>query len=69
MEGARRRRLVSEKVYCEISGFELGKVRNERWRKKGLPYYKIGRSVRYDEDEIYAYLQRCRVETRQDGGK
>jgi hypothetical protein len=65
---AGRKRMVSEKVYAELSGFELGKIRNDRWKKKGLPYYKIGRTVRYDEDEIYAYLQRCRVETRQGGG-
>ena len=61
---------VSEKVYAELSGFELGKIRNDRWRKKGLSFYKIGRTVRYDLDEIYEYLEKCRVECRQvDGGK
>lgn len=59
---------VSEKVYAELSGFELGKIRNDRWRKKGLSFYKIGRTVRYDLDEIYEYLEKCRVECR-DGAK
>jgi hypothetical protein len=63
-----RKKLVSEKVLAEITGFELAKIRNDRWRRKGLPFYRIGRTIRYDLDEIYAALEKCRVETRQTDG-
>ncbi len=65
---AGRKKLVSEKVLCEITGWELSKVRNDRWRKRGINYFKLGRSVRYDEAEIYEYLQRCKVQCR-DGAR
>jgi excisionase family DNA binding protein len=34
-----------------------------QWRsqRRGLPYLKIGRAVRYDPAEVQAYLEGCRV--------
>jgi excisionase family DNA binding protein len=29
----------------------------ERWRKDGLPYIKVGRSVRFEKDEVLKWLK------------
>ena len=37
-------------------------LRNERQQGRGLPYYRIGRSVRYRLSDVLKHLERCRVE-------
>ncbi len=34
-----------------------------QWRsqKRGIPYLKVGRAVRYDPADVQAYLEGCRV--------
>jgi hypothetical protein len=37
-------------------------LRNERHLRKGCPYLKMGRSVRYRIEDILDYMARCRID-------
>jgi excisionase family DNA binding protein len=52
--------LTAEEVSA-ITGLSAETLAQWRSQKRGLPYLKIGRTVRYDPAEVQAYLERCRV--------
>jgi len=56
-------RFLSEVEVSEITGRALQTLRNERHRGQGIPYYKVGRSVRYSMADIRQFMQACRIET------
>ena len=56
-------RWVSEKEVSRITGFALPTLRNDRHLKKGIPYMKRGRSVRYCLKDIQEFMERRRVNT------
>jgi hypothetical protein len=47
---------LNEKEIANDFRLSLSKVRQDRMRGKGFPYVKIGKSVRYNIDDIYEYL-------------
>lgn len=50
-------RLVSKKELGEILGFSVGKI--EKLMNEGsLKYYKIGRNVRFDLDDLKSSLKK-----------
>lgn len=60
---------MSEKLLnpCEVSeltGIPTATLAQWRYRKQGMPYLRIGRLVRYDQADVIAWLQRCRIEVR-----
>ncbi len=52
--------LTAEEVSA-ITGLSVETLAQWRSQKRGLPYLKVGRAVRYDPGEVQAYLERCRV--------
>ena len=56
-------RWVNEKEVSRITGFALPTLRNDRHLKKGIPYMKRGRSVRYCLKDVHNYMEARRVET------
>lgn len=38
---------IDEKIVSKITGRAIQTLRNDRFHRRGIPYYKIGRSVRY----------------------
>jgi len=53
---------LSEKEVATITGRALSTLRNERFMRKGLPYYKIGgRSIRYKTEDVIAYMEARRI--------
>jgi excisionase family DNA binding protein len=52
--------LTAEQV-AELTSLSLDTLAQWRSQKRGIPYLKIGRAVRYDPAEVRAYLERCRV--------
>ncbi len=52
---------LNEKQVSDITGFSLPTLRNSRHLRKGFPYLKVGRSVRYDPDDIENFMQRHRI--------
>ncbi len=54
---------ISEKEVSEITSRALSTLRNERFLGKGIPYSKIGKSVRYRLDDVIEYMEARRIET------
>jgi hypothetical protein len=53
---------ITENQVSEITGLALQTLRNDRCQGKRLPYRKIGRSIRYRLDEVFAYIEAHRVD-------
>lgn len=56
--------LVSEIEAANILNLSVQTLRNWRNQRKGPPYVKIGRAVRYQMDDVSAYIDRHKVEPR-----
>lgn len=56
---------VSEKRVSQIIGRALSSLRNDRFNRRGLPYYKFGRAVKYRLDEVIKWAEARRVLTDQ----
>jgi len=54
---------IKEKEVAEITGRALSTLRNERFQGKGIPYSKIGKSVRYNYEEVINFMNERRIET------
>ena len=53
---------ITEREYAEISGKALPTIRNQRSMKKGCPFYRHGRAIRYRLDEVLMHCESGRVE-------
>ena len=49
-------KLITESAAAEILNISVNTLKKHRGTKRGLPYVKIERLVRYDIDEINRYL-------------
>ncbi len=56
-------RYLTEKEVAEITGRALSTLRNERFMGKGIPYIKIGKSVRYRLDDVTKFMDDRRIDT------
>lgn len=52
---------VNEKIAADILDVGVQSLRNDRSNHRGMPYVKIGRSVRYLMSDIESYLQSNRI--------
>ena len=48
---------ITEEEVSEKTGLAVQTLRNWRHMRRGLPYVKIGRSIRYGEMEVEAYMK------------
>jgi hypothetical protein len=55
--------LVDEKETARIMKRGVQTLRNDRALRRGLPFVKVGRSVRYDLEDIRKYIEQNRVNT------
>lgn len=46
----------------KFSGRKLQTLANERHQGRGIPYYKVGSSVRYKLADVISFMERHRVE-------
>jgi excisionase family DNA binding protein len=44
-----------------IELFNVDRSTIYEWRKAGLPYYKLGGSVRFNESEVLAWIEKNKV--------
>lgn len=49
--------LLNERQVAIILGLSRKTLSQWRWRKKGLQFIKIGRSIRYREEDIEEFLR------------
>ena len=54
-------RYLNEVQVAEITGRALSTLRNERARGIGIPYYKIGRSVRYNFKDVIQFMESHKI--------
>ena len=54
---------LNEKQVSEMTGRALSTLRNERFLGKGMPYIKIGKSIRYKLGDIITFMEAGRIET------
>ena len=52
---------VNEKKVSEITGRALPTLRNDRHTRRGIPYCKIGRSVRYALSDVIFYMESRKI--------
>ena len=61
---AKENRYVDENKVSKITGRAVQTLRNDRFLRKGIPYFKVGRSVRYDLQEVIDYMESRRIDTK-----
>lgn len=54
---------LNEKQVQEITGRALSTLRNERFHRRGIPYVKIGRSVRYNLEDVISFMEERKIKT------
>jgi excisionase family DNA binding protein len=55
------RKLLSPKDVAQLTGLSVETLAQWRSQKRGIPYLKVGRAVRYDLSDVQLYLEGCRV--------
>ena len=54
---------LTETETSELTSIPLSTLRNHRFERRGLPYIKLNRSVRYKTTDVVEYMDARRVET------
>lgn len=52
---------LSEVEIAELLNISIAKLRRDRWLGNGLPFVRIGRTVRYSREQIAKYLEQNTV--------
>lgn len=47
----------------ELLDITEASLAQDRYRNEGIPYIKIGKRVRYERDDVLAYLEQSKVQT------
>ena len=58
---SRDERWLDEKRVSEMIGLSLSTLRKQRFLSVGIPYYKLGRAVRYKLDDVISYMESKRI--------
>jgi excisionase family DNA binding protein len=61
MSAARFANLLTPGQVAAMTGVSKETLAQWRSQKRGIPYLKVGRVVRYDPADVQAYLEGCRV--------
>lgn len=48
---------LSEVEIAELLNLSIAKLRRDRWLGNGLPFIRIGRTVRYSREQITKYFE------------
>jgi hypothetical protein len=59
--------LRDEQETARRLGLSVQTLRNHRCQGVGLPYVKVGRSVRYSDQDVERFIAAHRIETRDSG--
>jgi hypothetical protein len=61
-------RYLNEFEVADIRNCAPQTLRNERCRRVGIPYCKVGRSVRYKLTDVLTFMERHRIELQSSHG-
>ena len=56
------KRYFNETETSRLTGIALSTLRNQRFLRRGLPYVKVGKSVRYDFMDIVSFMDSRKVQ-------
>ena len=56
-------RYLNEIEVSQLTGFALSTLRNKRFSGEGIPYIKVGRSVRYNYQDVIDYMEKRKIKT------
>jgi len=56
-------RYLTEKEVSEMTRIAPQTLRNNRFRGRGIPYCKIGRSIRYALSDVIQFMERGKIKT------
>jgi hypothetical protein len=54
-------RYLSERKVAEITGLSVQKLQQDRHYRRGIPYCKIGRTIRYPERDVLTFMEEHRI--------
>ena len=57
-------KFLKEKEVAELTSLALSTIRHHRLDRRGIPYIKVGRSVRYSLDDVLNFMERNKVKTK-----
>jgi hypothetical protein len=57
---------LTEKEVAEMTGRSVQSLRNDRSMKRGIPYFKLGKSVRYAINDVVSWMNSRRISTSDD---
>jgi predicted DNA-binding transcriptional regulator AlpA len=52
---------INENQVATLTGLSVNTLRGWRFNGKGFPYVKVGRSVRYQYQDVIAYMEDRRI--------
>ncbi|MDD3580567.1 MAG: helix-turn-helix domain-containing protein [Desulfobacca sp.] len=58
-----KKKYLKESEVSEMTNRSVATLRNDRYFRRGIPFIKVGRSVRYDLEEIIAWMEAHKVRT------
>jgi hypothetical protein len=61
--GIMKVKYLTEKQVAGITGRALQTLRNERFLGRGIPYVKVGRSVRYSLEDVVEFMESRKIGT------
>lgn len=53
---------MNDKEVAEQTGLSVHTLRRDRFRGQGIPYSKVGRSCRYSQADVTAFMEAHRIE-------
>lgn len=54
-------RYLNDFQVSEITGLAVSTLRNDRWLRRGIPYIKKGRAVRYDIKDVMDFMESKKI--------
>ncbi|WP_339137136.1 MAG: helix-turn-helix domain-containing protein [Candidatus Electrothrix sp. GW3-4] len=58
---------ITEKDVAEMTGRAVQTLRNDRCKCKGIPYSKIGASIRYKVEDVVSFMEGHRIIPKKEG--
>ncbi len=52
---------INEKEVSRITARAVQTLRNDRFKRVGIPYCKIGRSIRYNREDVISFMESRKV--------
>ena len=52
---------LNEKQVSAITGLALPTLRNQRFQRRGVQYCKVGRSIRYNLQDVTTYMEEHKI--------